>query len=259
MPRRLLIIIFAVFFTVAAILPAVGNEPAPALQIVENDWPPYYFKDKSAGLPGFARQILETCLSELGYRTTFAFYPVKRMYHYLEKGEIDIAVFSYRKSRESFVWFSREPIFCSGYRPVVRAKSGIQIRRLSDFDPLRIGHLAGLRYSKPFLAYIENRRDEGRLIISTRGDSCLRMLTSGIIDVFVDTEATTRWRAKQMGVTGQIRILPFDIRTRDYFVTLSKQSPRIEKKQAFLKKLDQRISAMKKDGRYAKIASRYGL
>ena len=198
------------FFSLAAVclltvfdFRVAGAEEAQTLRIIENDWPPYYVKDPSANLPGFARELLNICIPQLGYHTDFTFYPVKRMYTYLEKGELDIALFSYRKSREALVHFSREPLFASGYRPVVRAGGGIQIRSLADFENLRIGHLAGLKYSESFLAYIEKRREAGTLVTSTTGDSCLRMLMEDIIDIFVDTESTVRWRAKQTGLLGK--------------------------------------------------------
>ncbi len=234
-------------------------EEAPVLRIIENDWPPYYFQNKPDNLPGFARELLNLCLPGLGYRAEYTFFPVKRMYAYLETGELDIALFSYRKSREDLVYFGREPLFVSGYRPVVRAGSGIYIRSLADFDGLRVGHLAGLKYSETFLAYIDKRRDAGTLITSTIGDSCLRMLAEGIIDVFVDTEATVRWRASQVGLLERIAVLDYDIRTSHYFVTLSKASPRIADKQGFLEQLDDCLRAIKKDGRYAAIAGKYGL
>ena len=237
----------------------VGAGENTVLRIIENDWPPYYFKSKSEHLPGFAREILGHCIPQLGFQPEFTFYPVKRMYAYLEKGELDIALFSYRKSREDLVYFGQEPLFVSGYRPVVRAGSHIRVQSLSDFDALKIGHLAGLKYSKDFYSYIEKRRDAGTLVTSITGDSCMRMLIEGMIDIFVDTENTVKWRAKQMGVTDKIQILPYDIRTREYFVTLSKTTPRIADKVEFLKQLDNCLRTIKTNGKYREIAARYGL
>lgn len=251
-------LVVACFITFSSFRVAGAQEPT-ILRIIENDWPPYYFENKPDSLPGFAREILNICLPQMGYQPEFTFYPVKRMYAYLEQGQLDIALFSYRKSREDLVYFGHEPLFVSGYRPVVRTGSGIRINTLSDFDDLKIGHLAGLKYSESFLGYIEKRGKESTLITSTTGDSCLRMLTEGIIDIFVDTEDTVRWRAKQMGLTGKIAILDYDIRTSPYFVTISKASPRIADKVVFLEQLDNCLRHIKTDGRYQEIASKYGL
>ena len=126
-----------------------------ALNIVENDWPPYFFAGKSNGVEGFAKELLKMFIPERGYTCNFTFYPVKRMYSYMEKGKLDIALFSYKKERESFLVYGKEPLFTSGYRPVVLTGSDIKIRSLTDFDTLRIGHLAGLKYSRSFLEYVE--------------------------------------------------------------------------------------------------------
>lgn len=251
-------IITACLFTMLGSRISRAEEPL-VLRIVENDWPPYFFQHKPDKLSGFARELLNICIPALGYQAEFTFYPVKRMYSYLEEGKLDIALFSYKESRESMLYFGHEPLFVSGYRPVVRAGSKIRIRDLTDFDNLRIGHLAGLKYSESFLSYIDKRSKAGTLITTTTGDSCLRMLNEGIIDIFVDTEDTVRWRAQQIGLSDRIEILDYDIRTSPYFVTFSKASNRIADKTTFLEQMDQCLKAIKTDGRYKKIACKYGL
>ncbi len=258
--KKVLMLGFAVLAaTILGISAIAGAKDLPTIRSVENDWPPYFFKGKSQGLPGFGREVLAHCIPKTGFKVQFTFYPVKRMYAYLEKGEIDLALFSYKKSREEFLHYGREPLFISGYRPVVRADSGIQIQSISDFDGLKLGHLAGLKYSRDFFSYLEKRRAKGTLVTGTTGDSCLKMLTRGMIDVFVDTGDTVRWRARQMGVKDKITILSYDIRTRPYYVTLSRRSPRITDKQGFLEKLDLCLKQMKADGTYGKISAKYGL
>ena len=260
MRRNILILglVVACFITILSFRVAEAGEQG-SLRIIENDWPPYYFKNKSDKLPGFARELLSICISRLGYRAEFTFYPVKRMYAYLERGELDISIFSHKKSREDLVHFGHEPLFVSGYRPVVRSGSGIGILSLADFDDLKIGHLAGLRYSEAFLTYIDKRRKAGTLITGTTGDSCLRMLTENIIDIFVDSKNTVLWRAQQTGITEKITILDYDIQTSRYFVTVSKASPRIADKPGFLEQMDDCLRVIKKDGRYREIARKYGL
>lgn len=50
----------------------------------------------------------------------------------------------------------------------------------------------------------------------------------------------------------------YDIRTSNYFVTVSKASPRIADKKAFIEQLDDCLRGIKKDGRYAEIVGKYG-
>lgn len=226
--------------------------------IVENDWPPYFFGG-SQELPGFAKELLQACIPDTGYSPSFQFYPPNRMYAYLQQGEIDIALFSHRKEREDFVMYGKESLFASSYRPVVRQDSDIKILTLNDFDNLRIGHLAGLKYSPTFQEYIVRREKEGSLTTTTGGDSALKMLLEGIIDVFVDTQDTVLWRAKEMGALQRIRIVEFDIKSSNYFITASKKSPRIQKQQDFLNTFDTCLAAMKQNGRYSTIAKKYGI
>ncbi len=253
--RTLVLSLIFTFFSTVAPVVAVAQE----LIVIENDWPPYYFGNTTNPQAGFARELLDACLPDAGYTAEYRFYPVKRMYSYLRKGLLDIAIFSYRKDREEMVIYGREPIFTSSYRPVVLKGSAICIDSLRDFDSLRLGHLAGLRYSAEFQEYVQKREAAGRLVTITDGRDYLKLLLEGIIDVFVDTRATTLWRASRMGVTENIRILGFDIKTSDYYVTVSKASPRLEHPRVLLDTLDSCFAAMKENGKFDSIAKKYGI
>lgn len=256
--KPVLIIILTIVFCITPSSAISGDEPPRIpIVIVENDWPPYYFRLPQTGFPGLARELLEICVQRTSYSPFFNFFPVNRMYAYLKSGEIDLAMFSYRADRDTMLHYGREPLFTSGYRPVVRAGESISITTLHDFDKLRLGHLAGLKYSPEFYQYIMERQKNGTLITSTIGDSPLKMLLEGIIDVFVDTESTVRWRARQLGVSAQVKILDFDIKTSDYFVTVSRQSPRITDPREFLDKLDSCIRELKENGKYEEIVGKY--
>jgi len=227
--------------------------------IVENDWPPFFFGRTQNELPGFAKEVLTTCVSEIGYKPIFKFFPIKRMFVYLESGEVDLAIFSYKKKRESFLHYGKTPLFTSSYRPVVKKDSEIDIKNLQDFNNLRLGHLAGLSYSPEYLKYIENRRKDGTLITTTTGESNLKMLLEGIIDIYVGTREPELWHAKQSGTLDQIKILDFDIKTSEYFVTASRKSPRIASKDEFLDLLDQCLQSLQSTTQYHDIAIQYGI
>lgn len=239
--------------------PDIRAQEQPTLVVAETDWPPYFFAGKPNAPEGFGKELLKMIFSETGYRLDYKFYPVNRMYSYLQNGDIDICIFSYNREREDFLLYAHEPVFVSGYRPVVRSDQDIQIRSLKDFDSLRIGHLAGLKYSKVYLDYIKDRKKAGSLVTTTTGDGCLKMLIAGIIDIFVDTSETTLWRARQMNVLDRIKLLDFDIQTKDYYITISRQSKTIGDKQILLEKLDHYLKAAKTDGRYVEIARKYGI
>jgi ABC-type amino acid transport substrate-binding protein len=85
------------------------------------------------------------------------------------------------------------------------------------------------------------------------------MLLEGVIDIFVDTRDTVVWRAAEMGVADRITLLDYDIKTSEYFVTLSKKSYRIAEPVQLLHGLDSCFAEMKKNGSYGKIAERYSI
>ncbi|MBU1565829.1 MAG: transporter substrate-binding domain-containing protein [Proteobacteria bacterium] len=253
----LLCLLLLPFFTLQDSL-ADAESPNTVI-VVENDWPPYYFGNSPGSEPGFVRELLDICIPKSGLQPVYEFLPVKRMYSYIQNGQIDVAIFSQNKEREAFVTYGKEPLFVSGYRPVVLASSNITINSLKDFDKLRLGHLAGLKYSADFFEYVQKRQAEGSLITTTMGEAPLRMLLEDIVDVFVDTSDTILWRAKKAGVYDQIKILDFDIKTSTYYVTISKKSPRIASPEKFLDSLDSCIKNLKDTGNYNKIATEYGL
>lgn len=250
------VIIVWIVFCVIGINETFGQE-TKILNIVASDWPPYIFGEKPGELKGIAKELLEMCVPQTGYDTKFESYPVKRIFAYLEEGKADVSVFSYKKEREDFLFYGKEPLFASGYRPVVLAGKNIQIRTLQDFDKLRLGHLEGLKYSKNFYEYIELRRKKGNLVIATTEDSCLRMLLNNMIDIFVDTQDTTLWRAKEMNALDKIRVLDFDIQTQNYFTVVSKKSKKIKDIPAFLQQTDECLKKVKADGRYDAVIRKY--
>lgn len=255
--QKSIILIFAVFIIFNCFSPNAGAQQVTTLNIVENDWPPYFFAGKKDLPQGIAKELLKLCIPGT-YNYSFKFFPVKRMYAYLENGQLDMALFSYKKQRTSFLVYGKEPLFSSSYRPVVLQGKNIRINSIKDFDSLRLGHLAGLKYSKDFFEYIEKRKQAKNLIIATTGNSCIRMLLEGIIDVFVDTRETILWRAKQIDILDKIKILDYDIQTRDYFVTISKASNLVKDKRDFLNKIDLCIKSSKENGQYKMITEKYG-
>jgi polar amino acid transport system substrate-binding protein len=242
-----------------AILALAGSAPAPAKDWVALNslrWPPYFLDD--ANRPGFARELLDTCVSAQGYETRFSPLPIEEMYSSLRSGVLDAHVLSYDKSREGFVFYGKAPLFSDTYRPVVRAGTGIKISSLADFDRLRIGHLKGLRYTEAYHDYVNRRIEAGGVVEADTNEQLLKLLLEGKVDVFVSLDSTTRWLARSNGSLPKIQVLPYDIKTSVYFLAVSKRS-RIKDKQAFLAAFDRCVQGMREDGSYQKLLAKYGI
>lgn len=230
-------------------------------EIIVNDpdWPPYFFKGEDYQPTGFVKEILSECISKTSYKARFIYHPLKRMRDYIERGKLDVHVYSYKPSREAFLVYGKEPIFNTSYRPFVNVKAPFEINKIDDFKGLNIGHLQGLTYSKAYLDLLNSQMETGLIRSVTSNVSLLTLLQSQKIDVFVNTLDTVYWLATTMDIRHEIQALDFDIQTKDYFVAVSKQSAAIEDKKAFLDNLDSCIKTMKSNGQYQKIRSSYGI
>ena len=232
---------------------------AGTIKLNDNDWPRFFFGGISEQKvsKGIGKEILDICLPRTGYQFEFTFHPIKRMRKYMEEGKLDINVYSYRPSRESFLLFGKEPIFSASYRPVVLSGSNVKINSIDDFEAYNLGHLLGLRYSPEFYDYVMRRQQDNRLATTTRSSYIIDMLVDKKIDVFVGISASSLWHAKNAGIADKIRILNFDVKTSDYFVTISKKSAVIKDKPLFLSQVDTCLRELKQNGQYKQITDKY--
>ena len=242
-----------------ASLSVIAADTKDRLRINDNDWPPYFFGGKEGSPKGLGKELLHHCLLSNGYDFTFSFYPINRMHKYMASGILDINVYSYKPERGGYLLYNSEPLFTAGYRPVVRVNEKRKIQHLADFDPLLLGHLHGLRYSDEFYQYVMAREERGELVTASDSNTLLTLLNHNRIDVFVSITESVRWTAKSMGLINKIKLLDYDVKTAEYFVTISKQSPRIKDKVEFLNSIDACLVAIKQNGLYNEIVERYKL
>jgi polar amino acid transport system substrate-binding protein len=175
----------------------------------------------------------------------------------MEQGTLDINVFSYKKEREKIMQFGKEVVLTSRYVPIVRADSNLTFKNISDFDGHRLGHTIGLRYSKEFYDYILKRKAAQNLDESSREEFNIRKLVANRIDVFVSTDSTILYIAKRIGLKDKIKLLDHNIQKADYFIAVSKKSPRIPDRTAFIEKLEGCIQGLRKSGEICALYQKY--
>jgi polar amino acid transport system substrate-binding protein len=227
--------------------------------IVINDpeWPPYFFAGQADHPPGLMKEILNQCLTRMKIPFEFKFQPIERMQVGMEQGTIDINIFSYKKEREKIMQFGKEVMLTSRYVPIVRADSNYKLNNIKDFDPYRLGHTIGLRYSQEFYDYIQKRKLAQTLDESSKEEFNIRKLAANRIDVFVSTDSTILYVAKRIGLSDKIKLLDFNIQKADYFIAVSKKSPRIPDRTAFINQLEGCIRDLRKSGEICGISQKY--
>ena len=231
------------------------------LELNDIDWPPYFVNQPSSPLKGIAKELLAHCINPEKYQKNFTVLPIKRTHIYMHQGVLDISIYSYKKERESFVFYSKEPMFTSGYGFVVRADSDIKIKQLSDLSPYVIGNLAGLSHTPEILTILKNKRQNNQVIDGYSIDAMFDQLLAHTprFDLMINAKETFYWRAKELGITRQVKMLDYPIQRKPYFLTLSKASKNINNKQQFLDDFDNCLINLKSGDKYHKILAKYGM
>jgi len=251
--------LMAAALVVALSTPSYAEDEKPTLLIADNDWRPWFNGPENVESPGFAKEIIQRCVTVAGYDPTFKQFPIKRMISMMQSGAMDISIFSFKPGRTEFLAYSSEPLFFESYVPFVKKGSGIKIKKIADFDPLRLGHMNGLTYSKDYFAYIKQRQKAKKIDITIDSESNILKLASGRIDVFVDTRASVTSLLNRMGLTDQIKSVDYTVKSGEYFITLSKQSKNVPDIPGFLAEIDDCIKNMKNNLEYSELAAHYGL
>jgi len=232
-------------------------------KVIINDveWPPYFFIGANKQQIGLGKELINSCLHKVGYKAEYQRLPVKTTHQYMEKGEIDVTVYSYIKERERFLHYAKEPIFTADYVFMVRASSDIVINSLDDLAPYRIGYLSGLSYTPELLKIIKNKVSRNEAVKEFSLRSMFSQLLAPIprFDIIADARDTFYWRAKKLGVSDKIKILNYQIKSKSYYITVSKQSKNITNAADFINNMDSCLQGLKQSGEYQSILANYGI
>jgi polar amino acid transport system substrate-binding protein len=232
-------------------------------KVIINDinWPPYFMINSEEEGSGLAKEIINLCLQRIGHQTKYHELPIKRTHHFMEVGEIDITVYSYKKEREKILHYGKEVLFNSEYGFMVRANSHIKIEELADLEPYVIGHLAGLSYTPELKKIINDKTAINEVVIGYSLTAMFAQLIADIprFEIMADSKHTLSWEAKKLGVTDKIKILDYNIKNKSYYITVSKHSKNIKNPKELLGEIDTCLRDIKHKGEYKAIFARYGI
>jgi ABC-type amino acid transport substrate-binding protein len=230
--------------------------------IIINDveWPPYFFVGDKNEQQGLAKELLNICVPQTGYKIDYRRLPVKNTQSFMATGKIDLTVYSYRQQREAFLYYANETLFTSEYGFMVRADSAINITELNDLAPYKMGHLAGLTYIPELMQIINDKAKAKQLVVGYNLTSMFSQLlaSSPRFDIIADAKITFYWQAKMLGVSDKIKVLDYNIKHKDYFITVSKNSKNIREPLNFLADFDDCLRSLKESGQYQTILADYG-
>lgn len=232
-------------------------------KVIINDvhWPPYFIINAQKDGSGLAKDVINLCLKRIGHQAKYQELPVKRTHHFMEVGEIDITVYSYKNEREKILYYGEEELFSSEYGFMVKANSDIEIAELVDLKPYIMGHLAGLSYTPELKKIIDDKAEINEVVIGYSLTAMFAQLLSDIprFEIMADSKDTFYWEAKKLGVEKKIKVLDYSIKNKAYYIALSKHSNNIKKPKEFLAKTDACLRDIKQSGKYQEILAQYGI
>ena len=255
--------IFCLYLLVYASFSNAGNKTE--IQVNQTNWPPYLFSPvkvvEQQTYYGLARDIIDYCLAQQNQTASYLALPIKRTHLYMQNGQLDLAIYSYKKERAQFVVYGREPIFTSEYGFAVRKNSDIKIADLSDLDSYRFGHLAGLAHTPALSKVIALKREHNQVVDGYSVKALFGQLLAkpSRIDILANSKETLLWQIKALGLQDKIKVLDYTISQKNYFLTVSKLSNTIKKPEAFLAQIDSCLKTMKQNGKYSDFLAYYGL
>jgi polar amino acid transport system substrate-binding protein len=210
---------------------------------------------------GFGKDIINLCLQRQGHQVKYHELPIKRTHHFMEVGEVDIAVYSYKEKRKEILYYGKEVLFESEYGFMVRANSDIKIDNLVDLEPYVMGHLAGLSYTPELKKIIDDKAEIGEVVIGYSLQSMFSQLltTPQRFEIMADSKNTFYWQAKNLGVADKIKVLDYNIKNKAYYITVSKRSKNIKNPKGFLDEVDDCLRDIKTSGVFKTILARYGV
>lgn len=245
--------------------PAAVAVSAPELKpLVVNavEWPPFFIRKHRDNLPGLAREILDHCLPAAGYAPRYEWLPVKRTYQYMQQGKIDLAVYSRKPERESYIHYSSTSMFSSELGFAVRSDFKPAGRDLSDVTPFRFGYLAGLALTPELHQLLEQKRQAGRGVVEVFqiNDLFSKLLqTPSPVDVVVNSKETLNWLIFDGQLQQQLKVLPLAVGRKDYYLTLSRKSTAVQDPDAFLQAFDACLQQFKQQPAFQTMLRRYQL
>lgn len=238
-----------------------SNANTPTLYLNDIKWPPYFFPKLESAQQGLAKELLNSCISKMGYQISYKTLPIKRTHFYMKSGELDISVYSYLADREDFVQYAKTPLFSSEYGLASKKGDNIDIAKISDIKKYSFGHLAGLSHTEALNQVLEEMKQQNKVTIAYDLDAMFGQMlaTPQRFQIMASSKPTIAWRAKQLGLADKIKIHPLVLKTKHYYLTVSKSTKNIIDIEKFISEFDDCLNKMKSSYEYKIIISKYSI
>ncbi|MEZ8101142.1 substrate-binding periplasmic protein [Vibrio bivalvicida] len=226
---------------------------ANTVKLANGEWAPYQSKSLKEG--GFMTQIVREAFEAEGYSVEFSYMPWKRGFEEAKSGNYDGSlIWSKNPDREQHFLYSDTVITLSTALFQQKSKPVTWSSR-EDLSALKVGGVTGYAYG------IEDLEKAGTVKVQriASAENNYKKLKAGRLDVVLEDMDVGMETITKLGLTGAIEPNSKMLTERDYFVIISKKSPRSQELlEAFNRGLAKLESAGKLDEyRQASIEGKY--
>ncbi len=215
--------------------------------------------EEGGKLTGLDYDIWVELSKRLGVQADIQLLPFKRLWSYLQSGELDGTLqIYYKQSREADIIYSKTPMHWSAHYIFVR-KEDLPKYSASTIESLygkTVGRNAGFFITKEFDAAVK----DGKIKLDEQPSSELNLkkLAGGRIDCYVSNLHSAMYAAKRLGLQDKVVPLPNAFAPKKgTFFALSKNGKNVGDKAAFMQKIDAELEKMHADGTIDRIWSKY--
>ena len=253
-PSRLRIFSFFLLIGFVCTNPLLSGAPA-VLRIRADSWMPFN-GDPVGEKPGYVVELLREIFEPRGVKIDYQIMPWAAAVKAAETGEIDGIIGANRKEAAKLV-VGRESIAEPKFALFVRAAASWKYESLRSLQGVKLGAIEGYNYWESLDDYL--RKAPPAAIKLYSGDTpligALADLSSGKIDVLVESVVVFYWAAKSTGAAAKDFRMAYSQQTDPLYVAFSATANGRKAAQAF----DEGLRELKRNGRLAAILDKYGL
>ncbi|KLN63479.1 substrate-binding periplasmic protein [Vibrio sp. VPAP30] len=226
---------------------------ANTVKLANGEWAPYQSKSLKEG--GFMTQIVREAFEAEGYSVEFDYMPWKRGFEEAKSGNYDGSlIWSKNPDREQHFLYS-DPVITLSTALFQQKSKPVTWSSREDLSALKVGGVTGYAYG------IEDLEKAGTVKVQriASAENNYKKLKAGRLDVVLEDMDVGMETITKLGLTGAIEPNSKMLTERDYFVIISKKSPRSQELlEAFNRGLAKLESAGKLDEyRQASIEGKY--
>lgn len=224
--------------------------------VTDDDFPPFGFVEDGVS-KGIDYDIVKELAKRLDVEIEIKFVPWKRLLKMTEEGSCDgsFSLFDTEERRGFSIYADAVPVHYSTYSLFTAKGKEFSFDKVEDLYGRTIGMNAGFNISKEF----DDAVKAGKIKIEEieGSEKNIKKVLAGRTDAFVGNYHVTLYTAERLGMKNKISVLDNPVKAeRGAFLVISKKSG-IEKKEELVKKINQTMKEMKKDGTIDKLHNKY--